>query len=657
MGRAGMCEGLVAKDMRVGDSPTPRDSKDWSNRMMRSDKVKKGDERGPHRSLMKATGLTDADIRRPFIGVVNSYTDVVPGHVHLDAVGEFVKNQVRRAGGTPILFNTIAICDGIAMGHTGMKYSLASRELIADCVEAMAEAHQFDALICVTNCDKITPGMFLASLRLNIPTIFVSGGPMEAGRVCDRDVDLIDQFYAVAQQRIGKMSAREVRQYEANTCPTCGSCSGMFTANSMNCLSEAIGMALPGNGTCLATNPARMDLFKSASRRIVQMAKEWSDGGCKRTYPLLPKNIMTRKAFENAFTLDMAMGGSTNTVLHLLAIANEAGVKFGLEDIERVSRRTPNISRVAPSQTPDGRIYHVQDVHRAGGIHTILGQLWWDKHSLIHTGCRTVTGETVMANLEAWSLRSKRICPAAKKLYREGWKATGRSVEDVRAMYRGEKPRKLPTKNAGRPDLQDIIRPLENAFTKQGGLKVLYGNIASRGSVVKLAGVDPKMYRHSGPAVIFESQEDACEGILNGKVRAGDVVIIRNEGPRGGPGMQEMLAPTSYIKGMGLDDRCALITDGRFSGGTAGACIGHVSPEAASGGEIGLLKKGDVIEIDIPAGKLNAKVSKAEFARRKKRYKPRPPQITHGALGRYAQHATSADTGAVLDWPGKPAPK
>ena len=620
---------------------------------MRSDNVKKGDQRAPHRSLMKATGLSDADIRRPLIAVVNSYTDVVPGHVHLDAVGDLIKAEVRKAGGTPIEFHTLAICDGIAMGHTGMKYSLASRETVADSVEAMMEAHQFDAMICVPNCDKIVPGMFLAALRVNVPAVFVSGGPMEAGRVCGRDVDLIDQFTAVAQLQTGAMTRKQVRQYEDSTCPTCGSCSGMFTANSMNCLSEAIGMALPGNGTCLATSPARRELYRWAARRIVKMALEWARGGLKQTYPLLPRRIMTKKAFENAFTLDMAMGGSTNTVLHLLAMANEAGVTFALKDIERISRRTPNICRVAPSQTPEGRIYHVQDVHRAGGIHTILGQLWWDHRKLVHTDVMTVTGQTMGKDLEQWSLRSKKLCPLARKLYREGWKATGRGVEEVRAMLRGARPAKRPTLNTARIDPQDVIRPLERAFTKKGGLVVLYGNIARSGSIVKLAGVDPKMYRHCGPAVIFESQEDACEGILAGKVRAGDVVVIRNEGPRGGPGMQEMLAPTSYIKGMGLGDQCALITDGRFSGGTAGACIGHISPEAAAGGEIGLLRGGDGIEIDIPAGKLNARVSQAEFARRRRKHTPRPCPITHGALGRYAAQATSADTGAVLDWPGK----
>jgi len=421
----------------------------------------------------------------------------------------------------------------------------------------------------------------------------------------------------------------------------------------MNCLREAIGMALPGNGTCLATSPVRMDIYKRASRRIMAMALEWSGSGLKKTYPLLPRRIMSRKAFQNAFTIDMAMGGSTNTVLHLLAIANEAGVPFTLRDIERISKRTPNICRVAPSQTPEGRIYHMQDVHGAGGIYTIMGQLWRDNRKLINADCLTVTGEPLVANIKKWSLRSPKICAEGKRLYRQGSKATGRSVEQVRAMLRGEKPATLPVLNTGKLDAKDVIRPLDRAFTKKGGLVVLYGNIARSGSVVKLAGVDPKMYRCTGPAVIFEGQQAACDGILRGKVKAGDVVVIRNEGPRGGPGMQEMLAPTSYIKGMGLGDECALITDGRFSGGTAGACIGHISPEAAAGGEIGLLKNGDVIEIDIPAGKLNVKLSAAELARRRKAHKPRPCPVTHGALGRYAAQAISADTGGVLDWPGK----
>jgi len=396
-----------------------------------------------------------------------------------------------------------------------------------------------------------------------------------------------------------------------------------------------------------------MNLFKSAAKRIVTMAKEWAKDGSSDKYPLLPRNIMTRKAFENAMALDMAMGGSTNTVLHLLAMSAEAKVEFTLDDIDAISKRTPNISRVAPSSTPDGKIYHVQDVHRAGGIHTILGQLWCDNNKLIHAGCMTVTGKTVEKNLEQYSLRSKKVLPAARKMYLDGSKVSGRTVEDVRAMYRGQKPAPARATTRSRVNVNDVIRPVSNAFTDKGGLVVMKGNIATQGAVVKIAGVSPKMYQHTGPAVIFESQEDACAGILGNKVHAGDVVVIRNEGPRGGPGMQEMLAPTSYIKGMGLGESCALITDGRFSGGTAGACIGHVSPEASAGGEIGLLKNGDMIQIDILSGTLNANVSKAEFARRRKTYKPRPPQITTGALGRYAAQATSADTGGTLDWPGK----
>jgi len=619
---------------------------------MRSHAVTKGMERGPHRSLFKATGLKDRDLARPMVAIVNSYTDIVPGHVHLDAVGEYVKAQVSAAGGTPFVFNTIAICDGIAMGHAGMKYSLPSRDLIADCVESMVQAHQFDAMICIPNCDKIIPGMLMAALRLNIPTIFVSGGPMEAGRVAGKDVDLIDQFYAVAQLKTGAMSPKQVQAYENSTCPTCGSCSGMFTANSMNCLCEAIGIALPGNGTCLATSQARMSIFRQAAKRIIEMAQEWGKGGFKKTYNLLPKNIMTKAAFENAMTLDMAMGGSSNTVLHLLAMAAEAGVNFTLADIERISARTPNICRVAPSSTPEGKIYHMQDIHEAGGISTIMGQIWWDNRKLVHADVPTVTGGTMMKNLEQYSLRSKKCLPAAKKMYKDGSRAVGRSVAEVRAMYRGAKPAAGKAINF-KINAQDVIRPLAKAFTKRGGLLVLHGNIAAKGAVVKLAGVDPKMYTHTGPAVIFESQELACAGILGGKVKPGDVVVIRNEGPKGGPGMQEMLAPTSYIKGMGLGDKCALITDGRFSGGTAGACIGHISPEAANDGEIGLLKNGDLIAIDLLEGKLDAKVSAAEFARRRKTAKAHKPQITTGALGRYAAHATSADRGGILDWPGK----
>jgi dihydroxy-acid dehydratase len=644
---------------------------------MRSDQVKSGPQRAPHRSLLRATGLRDSDMRKPFIAIASSHTDVVPGHVHLNAVADLVSAWVRDAGGVPFIFNTIGVCDGIAMGHTGMKYSLASRELIADCVETMCEAHCFDAMVCIPNCDKITPGMLMGALRVNIPTVFVSGGPMEAGHVDGKDVDLVDQFTAVALQTVGAMSAAKVKQYEKKTCPTCGSCSGMFTANSMNCLCEAIGMALPGNGTCLATSPTRCEIYVSAAKRIVDMAKQWVRGGSKKTFELLPRRIMNKKAFENAFAVDMAMGGSSNTVLHLLAMANEAGVTFTLDDIDRVSKRTPNICRVAPSSTPEGKTYHIQDVHRCGGIHTIMGQLAADKPKLVHADLKTVTGKTLKQNLAAWSLRSKTVSAAVKRFYRKGSLPTGRGVGDVRMMLHAFAPplgkrlepeirktdrevrktflneKGYPPKAVPRINAMDVIRPVGKAFTAKGGLIVLRGNIARNGSVMKLAGVSPEMYQFTGTARIFESQEDACDGILGGKVKPGDVVVIRNEGPRGGPGMQEMLAPTSYMKGLGLYGQCYMITDGRYSGGTSGPCIGHVAPETAAGGEIGLLKNGDLIEIDALAGTLDAKVSKAEFARRRKTFKPRPPQIRHGSLGRYAAHATSADTGAVLDWPGK----
>ncbi len=623
---------------------------------MRSDMIKSGDQRAPHRSLLRATGLTDKDMSRPFIAICNSYTDVIPGHAHLNAVGEYLKAAVRRAGGVPFVFNTIGICDGIAMGHGGMKYSLPSRELIADSVETMVNAHRFDAMICVPNCDKIIPGMHMGAIRANIPTVFVSGGPMEAGRLPDGGaVDLIDAFYAVAQHARGALSDQRMKCIENAACPTCGSCSGMFTANSMNCLGEALGMAIPGSGTTLATSPMRKRIYESAAGRVVKMANEWAASGMSASYPLLPSKLYNRRAFGNAMVLDMAMGGSTNTVLHLLAIASEAGVKFGLKEIDAISKVAPNICRVAPSSTPEGKIYHMEDVHRAGGIHTILGQLLKDKPSLIHEDVMTITGKTMGQNIRAYSLRNGRAAKAAKELIFGGCRPTGKSIEQVAAdLAKGpavKPPKVLKDACADGFDPKDVIRPIKNAFTQRGGLVVLYGNIARNGSVVKLAGVDPKMYVHCGPAKIFESQEDACEGILANKVKPGDVVVIRNEGPRGGPGMQEMLAPTSYIKGAGLGDKCALITDGRFSGGTAGACIGHIAPEAASGGEIGLLKNGDLIEIDILAQKMNAKVSAAEFTRRRKAYKPHPPRFTTGWLARYAAMATSADTGAVLRIP------
>ncbi|NLF30296.1 MAG: dihydroxy-acid dehydratase [Planctomycetes bacterium] len=624
--------------------------------MARSDMVKSGLERTPHRSLLRATGLTNADMRRPFVAICNSYTDVIPGHAHLKAVGEYLAEAVRRAGGVPFVFNTIGICDGIAMGHVGMKYSLPSREIIADSVETMVNAHRFDAMICVPNCDKIVPGMHMGAIRANIPTVFVSGGPMEAGVLaCGAKADLIDTFYAVAKRTAGTLTDRQLADYEQNACPTCGSCSGMFTANSMNCLGEALGLALPGSGTALATSPVRKRLYEQAARRAVTMARQWAKADCSAEYPFLPGNLYTVAAFRNAMALDMAMGGSTNTVLHILAIAHEAGVKFTLKQIDALSRKVPNICRVAPSSTPEGRIYHIQDIHRAGGIHTILGQLLRDKPGLLDTDVMTVTGKTLGQNIRAYSLRNGRASAELRELIDVGCTPTGRSVAQVAADLASgpqvKAPKREKTSADDGFDAADVIRTAETAFTQRGGLVVLYGNIAAKGSVVKLAGVDPAMYTHSGPARIYESQEAACEGILAGQVKPGDVVVIRNEGPKGGPGMQEMLAPTSYIKGAGLGDKCALITDGRFSGGTAGACIGHVSPEAAAGGEIGLLANGDIIEIDIFKQTLNARVTQAEFARRRKAARPRKPRFTTGWLARYAAMATSADTGGVLETP------
>jgi len=628
---------------------------------MRSDQVKAGYERAPHRSLLKAVGVTDAGMKKPFIAICNSYTDIVPGHAHLDAVGEYVKAAVTAAGGTPFIFNTIGICDGVAMGHAGMKYSLPSREIIADAVESMVNAHAFDAMICIPNCDKIIPGMHMAAQRCNIPTVFVSGGPMEAGRLGDGSkADLIDVFYAVARQRSGEINARQLKAIEDRACPGCGSCSGMFTANSMNCLGEALGMALPGSGTALATSPIRKRLYTQAAKRIVKMATEWAKGGSKASYPLLPRNICKRKALRNAMVLDMAMGGSSNTVLHLLAIAHEAGGKFTLADIDAISRKTPNICRVAPSTTPAGRVYHMQDVHRAGGVHSILGQLLADRPGLLAEDVMTVTGKSMGQNIRAYSTRNGRITKAGRELIAGGWRPNGKTVAQVRRDLAGGKPPAAPAtlRDDCRDgfDPRDVIRPLAEAFTRRGGLVVLRGNIARAGCVVKQAGLDPSMRRFTGRAVICESQEDACRIILAGKVTGGDVIVIRNEGPKGGPGMQEMLAPTSYVKAMGLYDKCFLITDGRFSGGTSGPAIGHISPEAAAGGEIGLLKTGDVIEIDVVKQTLNAKVSAAEFARRRKKYKPLPPRYTTGWLARYAAAATSADTGAVLATPTQPAP-
>ena len=616
---------------------------------MRSDTIKRGDARAAHRSLLRATGVGEGDWDKPFIAICNSHVDIIPGHVHLQEVGNYVKECVRAAGGVPFLFNTIGVDDGIAMGHQGMRYSLPSRELIADCVETMIEAHRFDAMICIPNCDKIVPGMFMGAMRCNVPTLFVSGGPMEAGKTEDgKTVDLIDAFIAGAKRQQGQITAEELVAIEKAACPTCGSCSGMFTANSMNCLAEAIGMALPGNGTILATSADRRLLYERASTRIVQMAIEFAKLG--PGHGILPREIATSHAFDNAMILDMAMGGSTNTLLHLLAIAFEAGVPYGMERINQLARKTPNICKVAPSG-----LYHVEDVARAGGIHTILGEIERGCPDLLDLSARTVTGQSLGENIAAYDVRNAGSSEAAHLFTRirpggvrsnRAWSVGSVAVRDSGGVAVLDEP---ATSSDGF-DPFDVIRTVEKAYSPEGGLSILYGNLAPDGAVVKTAGVDPKMLRHVGPAVIFECEEDAYNGIVFGKVKAGDVVVIRHEGPKGGPGMQEMLAPTTAMKGVGLGDKCALVTDGRFSGGTAGASIGHVSPEAAVGGPIGLIEPGDMIEIDIPAGTLRVRLDNDVLAERRSRWVPPAPRVTKGYLAKYARMATSAHTGAILKW-------
>ncbi|MFP4500524.1 MAG: dihydroxy-acid dehydratase [Candidatus Hydrogenedentota bacterium] len=556
---------------------------------MRSDAAKKGFERAPHRSLLWATGQiqSGADFHKPFIGICNSYTDIVPGHVHLQEFGKIAKDAVRAAGGVPFEFNTIGVCDGIAMGHGGMRYSLPSRELIADCVETMVNAHQFDGMICIPNCDKIVPGMLMASMRCNIPTVFVSGGPMAAGRRKDGSaIDLITVFEGVGAHKKGELSDAELKELEQTACPTCGSCSGMFTANSMNCLCEALGMALPGNGTILAPTAERRELVSHAARALMQLIE--SD--------LKPRDIVNPKSIDNAFALDMAMGGSTNTVLHTLALANEAGVDYPLARLNEVSARVPNICKVSPSSH-----YHIEDVHKAGGISAILAELSKSEGAL-HLECKTVTGKMLGENIASAATQDP-----------------------------------------------ECVRTVDNAYSPTGGLAMLFGNLAPEGGVVKAAGVDPAILKHTGPAVVFESEEDAMKGILLDKVKEGDVIIIRYEGPKGGPGMREMLSPTSAVMGKGLGKSVSLITDGRFSGGTRGACIGHVSPEAAAGGPIGLVHDGDTIEIDIPARTLNVKLSDAELEERRKQQPAPPERPISGWLKRYQRLVTSANTGAVLE--------
>lgn len=753
---------------------------------MLSDTIKKGFERAPHRSLLRATGSieSEADWGKPFIAIANSYTDCIPGHAHLNEIGQLVKRLVREAGGVPFIFNTIGVDDGIAMGHGGMLYSLPSRELIADTVETMLRAHCFDGMVCIPNCDKIVPGMLMAAMRVNIPTVFVSGGPMSAGiaeqQAAHDDLaqylqpatgksDLISVFKAVGELQTGKITEEQLKKLEQSACPTCGSCSGMFTANSMNCLCEALGMALPGNGTILAVSKEREALYKRAAQAIVRLVQE----------NLKPRDIATVEAFDNALMLDVAMGGSTNTVLHTLAIAREAGIPYDIKRIDDISRRIPCICKVSPSSD-----YHIQDIHRAGGIHTILGEL--KRQGVLNLSAKTVTGKTLGENIDEWDVRSEKSLALAKAvrisgassivvdpndkmgatarttngnlapkpllffpadelaviLWRDAaaWNAgdvdaqlsvydakikftfsDGRELvgiesvkteiekqaAEAKGLVRAELAefRKSPvilfwqygkggTKNkfailrpksvknglitraefvtdakqlakvqpsglmpydpAFRFDAKDCIRTKETAYTPDGGLSILYGQLAPEGSVVKTAGIS-KAFKENcgpefifeGPCVIFESQDDACVGILAHKVKAGDIVIIRNEGPRGGPGMQEMLSPTSYIVGMGLGDKCALITDGRFSGGTAGACIGHVSPEAAEGGPIGLLKTGDRLRIDFPNRKIDILVPETELAERKKDFVPTKRSLG-GWLARYQKLVTNASQGGIL---------
>ncbi len=555
--------------------------------MMRSSIIKHGYERAPHRALLWATGVIESpeDFEKPFIAVVNSYTDIVPGHVHLREFAQIVKRAIREAGGVPFEFNVIAVDDGIAMGHEGMKYSLPSRELIADSVETMLEAHAFDGMVAIPNCDKIVPGMLMAAVRVNIPAVFVSGGPMPAGRMPDgRVVDLISVFEGVGALRTGQMTEQDLALLERTACPACGSCSGMFTANSMNCLMEALGLALPFNGTALARSPEREALAREAGYRIMDLVAR----------DIRPRDIVTQEAIDDAFALDMALGGSTNTILHLLALAYEAGLDYDLHRINHLADRVPHLVHMSPAGP-----WHMEDLHRAGGVPAVLAEL--AAHELLHTQRITVTGRTLKENLE------------------------GASVLDPQ-----------------------VIRTVDAPLRRDGGLAVLFGNLAPRGAVVKTGGVAPHIRQHTGPARIYESQEEALQGILEGQVQPGDVVVIRYEGPRGGPGMQEMLAPTSAIVGMGLGEKVALITDGRFSGGTRGLCIGHVSPEAAAGGPIAALQNGDLITIDLEKRRLDVHLSEEEIQRRLEALPPFTPRTKSRWLRRYAHFVTSADQGAIL---------
>jgi dihydroxy-acid dehydratase len=556
---------------------------------MRSDTIKKGFEKAPHRSLLKATGVitSSEDYKKPFIGICNSYNELIPGHAHLQELGRIAKDEVRKAGGIPFEFNTIGVCDGIAMGHIGMRYSLASRELIADSVETVVEAHRLDGIVCIPNCDKITPGMMMAALRVNIPVIFVSGGPMKAGHTPDgKTVDLISVFEAVGRHSTSEISDVELQTIEENACPGCGSCSGMFTANSMNCLSEALGLALPGNGTILAADPRRNELVREASRKIIDLVRS----------NIKPRDILSRKALLNAFALDFAMGGSTNTILHTLAIANEAELDFDFSELNTLSAKTPYICKVSPAIMS----VHIEDVDRAGGVSAILFELS-KIDGLLDLSVPTVTGKTLGENI------------------------AGAVIKDT-----------------------TVIRTIDNPYSATGGLAVLYGNLAPQGAVIKTGAVSPSMMQHTGPAKVFDCQDDAIRGIMEDSIKAGDVVVIRYEGPKGGPGMPEMLSPTSAIMGRGLGESVALITDGRFSGGSRGACIGHVSPEAAENGPIAALKNGDMITIDIPKRTISVDLSAEIINERIALLPVFEPKIKKGYLARYAQLVTSACTGAIL---------
>ncbi|NUK31577.1 dihydroxy-acid dehydratase [Parageobacillus sp. VR-IP] len=555
-------------------------------RELRSNMIKKGFDRAPHRSLLRAAGVKEEDFDKPFIAVVNSYIDIIPGHVHLQEFGKLVKEAIREAGGVPFEMNTIGVDDGIAMGHIGMRYSLPSRELIADSIETVISAHWFDGMVCIPNCDKITPGMMMAAMRLNIPTIFVSGGPMKAGVTSDgRKISLSSVFEGVGAYQAGKIDEKGLLELEKYGCPTCGSCSGMFTANSMNCLAEALGLALPGNGTILAVDPARKELVRQAAKQLMYLIE----------HDIKPRDIVTEKAIDNAFALDMALGGSTNTVLHTLAIANEAGINYSLERINEIAARVPHLAKLAPASD-----VHIEDLHEAGGVSAVLHELA-KKEGTLHLDTLTVTGKTLGENI------------------------AGCEVKDY-----------------------NVIRPIDNPYSETGGLAVLFGNLAPDGAIIKTGGVQDGITRHEGPAIVFDSQEEALEGIASGKVKPGHVVVIRYEGPKGGPGMPEMLAPTSQIVGMGLGTKVALVTDGRFSGASRGLSVGHVSPEAAEGGPIAFIEDGDIIEIDITNRTINVKLSDEEWEKRKANWKGFEPKVKTGYLARYSKLVTSASTGGIM---------